>query len=265
MSGKSREKDDRGPPDSDEDFQYEEVSLEDDWSSAEGEEDLEATVKAIRERAEAGAAAPGPDASAVDDFLRSFLLHAGMTRTLDCFQTEWAEVAQKGLVDPRRVGAVPGVYAENQRLLGELRNARREADEYRRAAAAAAETLARVRRARDLRRLQHQRVVQERDRLVEEMRRLKVRCGGYEPAVKRMNEKYQAVLKQTALAASEGDRAAGQPARRCGAAGEEGAVNRTGKPSVEGTGPPGIQPRPPTSANTPRSQSRVQSVKANVC
>ncbi|KAI3355209.1 hypothetical protein L3Q82_018064 [Scortum barcoo] len=213
MSARNQEKGEG--VDSDDDFQYEEVSLEGKWGLTEGEEDLEATVKAIKDRAEASAAvaATSPGAQrpeAVDDFLRSFLLQMGMTETLDCFQTEWAEAAQRGLPDAERVGAVPEVYIENRRLEGELKNLRRETAEYRRAAAAAAEALERVRRARDLNRLQHKRLVQERDRLVEEMRRLKTQCDSQEPAVRRLDQKYQAALKQTMLMTLEGGKASGK-------------------------------------------------------
>uniref|UniRef100_A0A8C4HF18 Sperm-associated antigen 16 protein n=1 Tax=Dicentrarchus labrax TaxID=13489 RepID=A0A8C4HF18_DICLA len=233
---------------SDDDFQYGEVSLEDDWSLTEGEEDLEATVKAIQDRAEASAAADAAAHSsppithqpeAVEDFLRNFLSQMGMTETLDCFQTEWTEMAHKGLVDAGRVGVVPGVYTENQRLDSELKSALREGAEYRLAVSAAAQTLGRVQKARDYHRLRHKRVVQEKNRLIEEIRKLKMQCSGYEPAVKRMNEKYQAVLKQTMLVTMEADKALGQ-AQPNGGAGEEGGVVWTGEPSVKG-----IQSRPP--------------------
>ncbi|XP_034428208.1 sperm-associated antigen 16 protein [Hippoglossus hippoglossus] len=197
---KNTKKDGGGAPiDSEEDFQYEEVSLEDDWSLTEGEEDLEATLKAIQTQAEANArpVATGNTRrpEAVDDFLRNFLLHAGMTQTLECFQAEWNEIEKKGLVDAGRVGVVPGVYTDNQRLDTELKHARRERDEYRREATALAQALVTAQRARDLQRLQLTRLVQEKNRLVADMRMLKVQCDGYEPALQKMNEKYQAVLK----------------------------------------------------------------------
>ncbi|KAM9337216.1 sperm-associated antigen 16 protein-like [Symphorus nematophorus] len=259
------------PAESDDDFQYEEVSLEDDWSLTEGEEDLEATVKAIRHRAEATAAqrpnatstTHRPEAEAVDDFLRNFLFQMGMTETLECFQTEWTEMAQKGLVNTDRAGVVPEVYTENKRLDSELKNLQREREEYRHAASVAAETLGRVQRARDFHRLQHKRVVQEKNRLIEEMRKLKVQCSSYEPAVKRMNEKYQAVLKQIMLVTLERDRALGQATTQsaqhkaplCKDAGEERTADRR-------TTHPVIQPRPPTSPDIPKSHT---SAKSNAC
>lgn len=196
---------------SDVDLQYEELCLDDDWTLTDQEEDLEATVRTIQARAEASAAGlpPGPGSGspvphqnsvAVEDFLRNFLLQMGMAETLDCFQTEWLEVVQKGLVDTERVSVVPEVYIENQRLYGELKNAQREGDEYRRAAAVAAETLSRAEKARDAQRTLYTRVDRERNKLMDEIRRLKVQCDCFEPEVKRMSEKYQALLRQTMLA-----------------------------------------------------------------
>uniref|UniRef100_A0A665W2P6 Sperm associated antigen 16 n=1 Tax=Echeneis naucrates TaxID=173247 RepID=A0A665W2P6_ECHNA len=190
------------------------IYLEDDWSLTEGEESLEATVKAIQTRAEASArAASGPGTintrkpEAVDDFLRNFLIQAGMTETLDCFQAEWTEMLHKGLVDAEQVGVVPEVYTDNQRLENQLKNAEREREEYRRAASAAAKTLDKARKARDFYRLQHKHVVQERNRLIGDIRKLKVQCDSYKPAVKRMTEKYLTVLKQIAAVSLERDKA----------------------------------------------------------
>uniref|UniRef100_A0A3Q1IKI8 Uncharacterized protein n=1 Tax=Anabas testudineus TaxID=64144 RepID=A0A3Q1IKI8_ANATE len=217
MSGnrKNAEKEDETVSnDGEDDFKYEEVPLEDEWSLSEGEEDLEATVKAIKHRAEdrarAHAAIGAEQRQTVEEFLRNFLYQEGMTETLHCFQAEWTEVVQKGQVDALRVGVVPSIYTENQRLDSELKNAQREMEEYQLAAGAAAETLPRVRRARDLHRMQHKRVLQEKHRLIEEMRKLKVQCDNYEPVVKRMNDKYEALLRQTTLVTLERDKALAQ-------------------------------------------------------
>uniref|UniRef100_A0A8C3G2W0 Uncharacterized protein n=1 Tax=Cyclopterus lumpus TaxID=8103 RepID=A0A8C3G2W0_CYCLU len=178
----------------DRNFHFEEMSLADDRKLTEEEEHLEATVKNYPNRG-------------VDDFLRNFLSQMSMTETLDCFQTEWTEMAQRGLVNPEHVDVVPDVHVENQRLDSELKNAQREGEEYRLAASAGAETLARVQKERDFQRMQHKRVVQEKNRVIEDIRKLKSQCDHYELALKRSNEKYQAALKQTMLVTLERDKA----------------------------------------------------------
>ncbi|KAM4606585.1 sperm-associated antigen 16 protein-like [Polymixia lowei] len=214
----------RIPADTDDDFQYEEVDLEDDWSLSEGEEDFHATLSAIQQRSgdsDTALAAPKPDArppnvphadqpEAVDDFLRNYLLKKGMTDTLDCFQTEWDEMVQKGLGDTQAIGVVPEVYSQNQRLDSELKNAQRERDQYEVAASSAAETLVKLQKARDFYRMQHKRVLQEKNILIENMRKLKIQCASREPAIKQISERYQTVLKQKMLVSLERDKAVAQ-------------------------------------------------------
>lgn len=242
-------------PDSNDDFKCEDISVEDELSLKEGEEGLEATVKAIQDRAEASARPSSTNRTskppAVVDFLRNFLFQMGMTETLDCFQTEWNEMVQKGLLEEEGLMVTPFVHIENQRLENELKTALKEMEEYRRAVSAAAGTLARVQKNRDFHRMQHKRVVQEKNLLIEEMRKVKMQCNSYEPALKRMNEKCEVVLKQVMLAALERDKAfrdvncpSAQHDTPCGGE-EEG-----GEAGVGETDPPVIQPRPPASTHS---------------
>lgn len=210
MSAAKKNQEQADAADSDDDFQYEEVSVDDDWSLTEGEEDLEATVKAIQTQAEASTGSGSERSEAVDVFLRNFLSQMGMKETLDCFQTEWTEMKQKGQLDTERVGVVPDWYMRNQRLDSELRNAHREMEQYRLAACAAAETLVRAQRARDFHRMQHKRVVQEKNMLIEQIKKTKDQCSSYEPAIKRMNEKHQALMRQTMRVTLERDKVLGQ-------------------------------------------------------
>ncbi|XP_029955936.1 sperm-associated antigen 16 protein-like [Salarias fasciatus] len=244
--------------DSDGDFKYEEDHLEGECSLTEGEEDPEAEVKAdIQVRTNA----PAPTRvntentrkpTTVLTFIRNYLSQMGMEKTLDCFQTEWTEVTEKGLVDPEQVSPVPDVYIENQHLENQLMNARREREEYRQAAAASAETLLRAQKLRDVHRLQHKRVVQEKNRLIEELRRLQLQCSNNTPAVLRMKEKCQVALKQVMQVASERDKALGQMDSQSpqGVGAEE--------PSIKQSAASLIQPRPPTG---PGRQSKGRSVK----
>ncbi|XP_076014489.1 sperm-associated antigen 16 protein [Genypterus blacodes] len=195
--------------DSDDDFPYDEVSVKDDWSLAEDVGDLEATVKAVQERVTTSAAPvtsplTGTDPlEAVDDFIRNSLLRMDMMDTLDCFQTEWYEISQKGPVD---CVVVPAAYTENQRLQNALTSIQLEGEEYRLEASRLSDSLMKVQRARDHHRMQHMRAAQERDKLVQDMKRLKAQCESYEPAFKRLHEKYQAVLRHFTLLNMERDK-----------------------------------------------------------
>ncbi|CAL8292834.1 unnamed protein product [Lota lota] len=209
------------PAENDESFQYEDV-IEEDNSLTEEEEDLEATLLAIKQRSDGIQPAasktrntitrPGvcPPPESVEDYLRNFLLKMGMTKTLDCFQTEWNEMLQKGLLNTELVGAVADVYTQNHRLDSELANVHRERDEYMSIASSTAETLTSLQKARDFHRTQHKRVLQEKNRLIEDMRKLKIQCGRYEPAVRQITERYQSIFRQKMLVSLERDKALAQ-------------------------------------------------------
>ncbi|KAL6470246.1 hypothetical protein MHYP_G00213650 [Metynnis hypsauchen] len=209
------------PEDSEDGFEYEEITVEEEGVT-EGEEDLEAAVKALRDRIEASESVPLTERlgsakqpvahipEVVDDFLRNFLVKMGMSRTLECFQTEWFEMLQKGKLKTDEVGFVPDLYTHNQLLDNELKNVQRERDSYKQAALQAGETIVKLQKERDFHRLQHKRVVQEKNRLIEDIKRLKKHYASYEPALRQLNEKYQAALRQKMLVSIERDRVFGQ-------------------------------------------------------
>lgn len=212
MSTEPLEKEEMAPACSDAAFQCEGEALNDDFDLRKGAADLEATIKAIQSRAEAEASPAASDVmhhqETVDAFLSSFLLQMGMKETLDCFQTEWVEQVQRGLVDGQQVEAVPDVYVEIQWLLRKLKNTQQEGREYREASSAAAEILEKARKARHIQQMHHQRVLVEKNRLIEELRKLKVKVNSYDSEVKRWDDKYQAAVKETVLMSLERDKAA---------------------------------------------------------
>jgi hypothetical protein len=82
-----------------------------------------AEVAAAAHVARTGEAAPvvrlERHATVVDDFIRNFLVRAGMRRTLDAFNTEWYEMKSTGQLPPGAGGddvGVPDVYAQNEEL-----------------------------------------------------------------------------------------------------------------------------------------------------
>ncbi|KAJ8385819.1 hypothetical protein AAFF_G00181750 [Aldrovandia affinis] len=208
------------PEDSEDGYEYEDVPLDDEWSLTEGEEDFETVLKALCTRTDGTSAVSQNIPAAkqpishipevVDDFLRNFLVRMGMHRTLDCFQTEWYEMVHRGQLNVEQSGLVPDAYTQNQLLDNELRNVQRERDNYREAAFKAGEALVRLRKERDFHRLHHRRVAQEKNGLIEDLKRLKKHYASYEPALRTLTDKYQAALKQKMLISLERDRYLGQ-------------------------------------------------------
>ncbi|TRY98358.1 hypothetical protein DNTS_021785 [Danionella cerebrum] len=206
------------PEDSEDDYKYDEVSVDDELSTnSEVEEDLGRTVKAAQDHSNgtpqrvSSAKYPVPKIpEVVDDFLRNYLVKMDMKRTLNLFQKEWFEKTHKGLVKGNQAELIPDAYTHNQMLDNELKMTQRERDSYKQAAFDAGETIVKLQRERDFHRMQHKRVVQEKNRLIEDLKKLKKHYASYEPALKQLNEKYQSAARQKMLVSLERDRAVSQ-------------------------------------------------------
>ncbi|XP_067892240.1 sperm-associated antigen 16 protein isoform X2 [Heterodontus francisci] len=199
-------------------YQYEEIPADDDSSIPEGDESLENVVKKIEQRNEdlKAAAQVGDLASAhsvsqrpevVDDFLRNFLIKMGMMKTLDCFQIEWYEMLQKGTLKLQDVGFVPDVYTQNQLLDNEVKNLKKDLEGCKITTNTASETLVKLRKERDFHRMHHKRVAQEKNRLINDIKRLKKHYTSFEPTLSKIKEKYNTAIKQKMLTSLEKDRA----------------------------------------------------------
>ncbi|NXJ04542.1 SPG16 protein, partial [Odontophorus gujanensis] len=207
------------------DYQYEEVSADDEFSLQEGDEDLsEALSEAlhtVQEQAEdahilASKSVLTSEKSvseipeAMDDFFCNFLASLGMSRTLDCFQTEWYELVERGVFTAKDIGSVPAVYTCNQQLRAENTRLREDLDNYKRAANKAKEAFLKMQKERDFHRMHHKRVVQEKNRLICDIKRLKAHYTSYQPMLQQLTEKYQSALRQKMLTSLERDRAVRQ-------------------------------------------------------
>ncbi|EDO33837.1 predicted protein [Nematostella vectensis] len=204
--------------DSDDEFPYEEVPIEDDYSVTEGDEDLDTAVKTIKEKSEdASLIKSGPLVASVttrpevvEDFVRNFLVKMGMNKTLDCFQTEWYELMQKGLLNEEEVRIVPDLFVKNQQLDDTVKLLRQDVTKYKDAAEKARQTFVRLRKERDFHRMHHKRVVQEKNRLITDIKRLKKHYSSYEPTLVTLKHKYEVAMKEKMLTKLERDRAVGQ-------------------------------------------------------
>uniref|UniRef100_A0AC11E114 Sperm associated antigen 16 n=1 Tax=Ovis aries TaxID=9940 RepID=A0AC11E114_SHEEP len=156
---------------SEDDYEYEEIP-DDNYSIPEGEEDLAKAVQMVQEQAtdtqileQKTVFSPKHTVpEAIEDFLCNFLIKMGMTRTLDCFQSECK----------------------------------------------AREDLLKTQKERDFHRMHHKRIVQEKNKLINDLKRLKLHYASYEPAIRVLHEKHHALLKQKMLTSLERDRAIGQ-------------------------------------------------------
>ena len=142
----------------------------------------------------------------IDDYVRSFLIQSKMLRTLDAFNTEWYELQSKGLIAPDEMTEVPAIYVENLNLTEEIKLAKLEMDEMSRTTKKAEGTWDKFRKERNFHRMHHKRVVQEKKRLVQDIRRLKKQNASGAPTLKLLREKYESSVKDKMLMRLERDR-----------------------------------------------------------
>ncbi|KAI0233259.1 Sperm-associated antigen 16 protein [Lamellibrachia satsuma] len=208
------------PADEDSEYQYDTVTIEDDFISEDIEESLDSVVRSIRKSTEDAAASIKRESplkanvttrpEVVDDFVRNFLVKMGMSKSLDTFQTEWYEMQQRGLLPEEQVGIVPDIYTKNYQMAHELKNIRREMNKYKEAALKAKEAYMKLRKDRDYHRMHHKRVVQEKERLIAELKKLKDHYADYEPTLQQLKQRYETAMKEKMLTRLERDRAVGQ-------------------------------------------------------
>merc|ERR1719156_172501 len=115
----------------------------------------------------------------------------GMKRSLDSFQTEWYEMQQSGKFKDSELQVVLSRQ--------ELEKARMVADR-------AKQTWDKFRKERDFHRMHHRRVVQEKNRLIVDLKRLKRHYEQYEPTLTELRHKYEVAMKEKMLMRLERDR-----------------------------------------------------------
>ncbi|XP_076406288.1 sperm-associated antigen 16 protein isoform X1 [Peromyscus maniculatus bairdii] len=202
---------------SEDDCEYEEIP-DDNFSIPEGEEDLAKAIHMVQEQAtdvqilEQKTVLPSRQVvhEAIEDFLCNFLIRMGMTRTLNCFQAEWYELIQKRGTDFRGLGNVPDVYSQVMHLESENKNLKKDLKHFKQAAEKAREELLKTQKERDFHRMHHKRIMQEKNKLIADLKGLKLHYASYEPTIRVLHEKHHALLKEKMLTSLEKDRAVGK-------------------------------------------------------
>jgi len=144
--------------------------------------------------------------SVVDDFVRNFLIKAGLKKSLDCFNTEWYELQSKGKLPAELSAAVPDIYLRNEDLDQQSRQLREQVEKMRDVASRAQATWDKFRKERDFHRMHHKRVVIEKNKLIDDIKRLKNHMRSFEPAMDELKRRYDVAMKEKMLIRLERDR-----------------------------------------------------------
>jgi regulator of replication initiation timing len=144
--------------------------------------------------------------SVVDDFVRNFLIKAGMKRSLDSFNAEWYELKSKGKLPTELSTAVPDIYLRNEDLDSQTRGLREQVEKMRQVATRAQMTWDKFRKERDFHRMHHKRVGQEKNKLLNDIKRLRNHLRSYEPVIDELKRKHEVAMKEKMLISLERDR-----------------------------------------------------------
>ena len=144
----------------------------------------------------------------MDDFVRNFLVKMGMTSTLEKFEAEWYELEATGRLNMEGMPQVPDVYNTNQELNGTVMSLKRELQNAKQVAHKAQSTWDKFRKERDFHRLHHKRIGQEKNKLLDDIKKLRKHYAQYEPTIKELKRKYELAMKEKMLVRIDRDRMA---------------------------------------------------------
>ena len=222
------------PDGDDDDFEYKEVEVSDLGASdeedgGEGEvlgegddvledEDLEVamgqlmkTQGGIPSELAGGLPEPVPVervAETADDFVRNFCHGLGMRKTLNAFELEWQELRYRGKLKDVELQNVEDCYTHNTALREEIARLRAQVKAVESAQTATSGTWEKFRRERDFHRMHHKRVLQEKDKLVQDIRRLRDYCAKLEPTIVELKRKYEKLMNEKTLVRLDRDKQA---------------------------------------------------------
>lgn len=129
-----------------------------------------------------------------------------MKRSLDTFNAEWYELKSKGKLPAELSSAVPDIYLRNEELDVQTRNLREQVEKMRQVATKAQSTWDKFRKERDFHRMHHKRVGQEKNKLLNDIKRLRNHLRSYEPMIGELKRKHEAAMKEKMMISLERDR-----------------------------------------------------------
>jgi hypothetical protein len=140
----------------------------------------------------------------VDDFVRNYLVKHGLTKTLESFELEWYE--RYGANPEEETQLVPDIYLEHARLIDRCKFLGDELDKHKKISQKATTLWEHVKKERDLHRMSHNRVVQEKSKLSVDLKRLQSHALEIEPTVAELRLKYEQCQKDKMLLRLERDK-----------------------------------------------------------
>ena len=137
----------------------------------------------------------------IDDFIRNFLISKGLNETLQVFETEWYEMKAReeanGSISEEML--VPDTYVHNSNLVSQVSALSDDLKVTKTSLGSLQDQHESLRKQRDFHKLSHSRVVQEKVKLVKDIRRLHVHNQTMEPMLTELRVKNESVMKERML------------------------------------------------------------------
>lgn len=134
----------------------------------------------------------------IEDFLRNFLISNEMHESLDVFQREWYNKLQRE-DEITAISKIPDIYVQKERLESKVKYLQENLDRMESITEKVKNTWDNLRKERDYHRMHHRRVLQEKNELIKQLKRLKKYCDAYEPTICALKVKYENAKKEKML------------------------------------------------------------------
>lgn len=142
----------------------------------------------------------------IDDFIRNYFSQNGFMKSLEAFELEW--YSRHGSVPQEQAMCVPDVYVAQSRLQDKNNLLAQEMQRQKDTALRAVVLWEKAKKERDLHKVNHTRVVQEKGRMVRDMKRLQDHTQSIEPTVVELKAKYENAQKERMLLRLDRDKLA---------------------------------------------------------
>ena len=193
----------------DESFDYGDVTLEDTESgSLTNYENFDALYRCVQADKQDAPAVVRADLVqrpvVIDDFIRNFLVKRQFRRTIESFEQEWYE--RYGATAEQEPEIVEDLYVENTRLVDRVSELERDLAKRAELSRKAVAMWEQLKKERDQHRANHNRVIQEKNVLMNDLKRLHAHTLTIEPTLMELRHRYDKVQKEKGLLRMERDK-----------------------------------------------------------
>ncbi|KAK4471457.1 hypothetical protein MN116_004577 [Schistosoma mekongi] len=145
----------------------------------------------------------------IDQFLRNYLQENGFLETLNVFQAEWFKLLHKGLLNTEE-SPVADIYLQNNELRNSIKDIRSENLDLKNSVLKLEDELRKIKNERDYHMIKHRQTLQDKEKLLCDIKRVKEHYAEYEPILRLLRQKYETAMKEKTLHRIERDRAMNQ-------------------------------------------------------